>query len=477
MAKIGLLAVGIFLIASVKGFPQKSDLPFEHGEQNRLAGDWDDGDGGDDFQCHILYEYDATNKVTVTSPYYGKRPEYHNGLWCEYRIRSPPGTRIKMTFEDFDLQASGSCMQDRLVIYGKDKESVLGIFCGSQKPYPILSNEGENEIRLLIQTDFMAGGRGFVATFESGINLGLCESGYTVCSNRNCYKNEKKCDGVDDCGDGTDEENCGFPIVTSPSECGVTPIKPNTIFNGSDRMVGGDIARPNSWPWQASLQMSWSEPNGHFCGGTLINAQWVLTASHCIAGRAPDGVKVHLGAHSPLNKTKYEQVRRAIKIIAYPDLEGEDTMRFSFTHDISLVKLNAPVQFNDGVQPACLPSLGTTLTPGMDCYVTGWGETRGTGGSAALKQQLQKVQSTATCSYDVKTQICVANPKASPCHGDSGGPLACLLGGRWFVFGATSTGTTSNMMTGLCTGPDSKTIYSNAATKADWIKTVVNKYS
>ena len=42
-------------------------------------------------------------------------------------------------------------------------------------------------------------------------------------------------------------------------------------------MVGGVEAVPHSWPWQVSLQVA----GRHFCGGSLINSQWVVSAAHC----------------------------------------------------------------------------------------------------------------------------------------------------------------------------------------------------
>ncbi|KFM80201.1 hypothetical protein X975_15699, partial [Stegodyphus mimosarum] len=62
-------------------------------------------------------------------------------------------------------------------------------------------------------------------------------------------------------------------------------------------------------------------------------------------------------------------------------------------------------------------------------------------------------------------------------QGDSGGPLSCIVGGKWYVFGAASSVTTSNFLTGLCTGPGAKTIYANIADKAEWITSMIDRYS
>uniref|UniRef100_A0A674J3E5 Peptidase S1 domain-containing protein n=1 Tax=Terrapene triunguis TaxID=2587831 RepID=A0A674J3E5_9SAUR len=45
---------------------------------------------------------------------------------------------------------------------------------------------------------------------------------------------------------------------------------------GVDRIVGGYECSPHSQPWQVSLNVGY-----HFCGGSLITDQWVVSAAHC----------------------------------------------------------------------------------------------------------------------------------------------------------------------------------------------------
>ena len=44
------------------------------------------------------------------------------------------------------------------------------------------------------------------------------------------------------------------------------------------RVIAGKTAQKGAWPWQVLLKS-----NGRAgCGGSLISADWVVTAAHCV---------------------------------------------------------------------------------------------------------------------------------------------------------------------------------------------------
>lgn len=57
------------------------------------------------------------------------------------------------------------------------------------------------------------------------------------------------------------------------------------------RIVGGQTAEKGSWPWQAMLA---SRGGSQFCGGSLVEENWVLTAAHCVYGSSEDRIVVRL---------------------------------------------------------------------------------------------------------------------------------------------------------------------------------------
>lgn len=59
---------------------------------------------------------------------------------------------------------------------------------------------------------------------------------------------------------------CWHMVAYALTDCGRAPL--NSVAERSS----GSNATSGSWPWQASLQLSFLK--GHVCGGTLINNQW-----------------------------------------------------------------------------------------------------------------------------------------------------------------------------------------------------------
>ncbi|XP_055931196.1 chymotrypsinogen B-like [Argiope bruennichi] len=451
--------------------------------QNIHCSDDDDYDYRKDpnyIYCYDTHRFDARVNATghIYSPRYAEG-EYPANMGCNYEILLPENYRVKVTFIDLDIQPSGRCSQDKLEILGEDERKLLGIFCGTDLPRPIFSEKGDKMMRLKFGSDHMGAGRGFHLFYEAALNMEECPPNHIKCKNRNCAPESTRCNGIDDCEDGTDEENCNHQVVT-PKDCGMPAIKPRVNFESPDRIVGGEEAVPHSWPWQVSLQLFYIEPNSHSCGGALINSQWVLTAAHCFKYVAdPYYYRIHMGMHHKFKKDKGEQIRYAVKIIGYPNLEMDRLQnRVGIYDDIALIKLNAPVQFSDTVKTACLPNSGWELKPGEKCYTTGWGETRGSGFSHVLKQAMQRVLSQDDCPFDPEHQICVDHPGNfnSPCHGDSGGPLVCNFGGKWYLMGDTSYATLNNFMSGLCAMPSNKVTFSKVSAKIDWIQAIIEKY-
>lgn len=51
---------------------------------------------------------------------------------------------------------------------------------------------------------------------------------------------------------------------------------PTFAEDDDDKIVGGYTCAENSVPYQVSLNSGY-----HFCGGSLISSQWVVSAAHC----------------------------------------------------------------------------------------------------------------------------------------------------------------------------------------------------
>ncbi|XP_077201831.1 anionic trypsin-like [Paroedura picta] len=185
-----------------------------------------------------------------------------------------------------------------------------------------------------------------------------------------------------------------------------------------DKIVGGEACPRNSVPYQASLNSGY-----HFCGGSLISDQWVLSAAHCYKSR----IQVRLGEHNIEELEGGEQFINSEKIIRHPQYNS-----WLLDNDIMLIKLSQPVDISLQVSPARLP-LGCAA-PGTKCLISGWGNTLSNGVNYPdiLQCLVAPILSHAECEDAYPGQItdnmiCVGYLEGGKdsCQGDSGGPVLC----------------------------------------------------
>ncbi|KAI4791114.1 hypothetical protein KUCAC02_034208 [Chaenocephalus aceratus] len=224
-------------------------------------------------------------------------------------------------------------------------------------------------------------------------------------------------------------------FVSTAYGCGTPAITPQV--SGYARIVNGEEAVPHSWPWQVSLQQS---SGFHFCGGSLINENWVVTAAHCnvrtyhvvIVGEHNKGS----GSNEDIQKLKPAQV------FTHP-LWNPRTIN----NDISLIKLASPARLGPNVSPVCLAESSDNFSAGTTCVTSGWGLTRYTAANTPnlLQQASLPLLSSEQCkqhwgSNISGVMICAGGAGATSCMGDSGGPLVCENAGVWTLVGIVSWG-------------------------------------
>ncbi|XP_030043506.1 anionic trypsin [Microcaecilia unicolor] len=180
-----------------------------------------------------------------------------------------------------------------------------------------------------------------------------------------------------------------------------------------DKIVGGYTC---SVPYQVSLNSGY-----HFCGGSLINNLWVVSAAHCYMSR----IQVRLGEHDIETEEGTEQFINSALVIQHPKYNS-----WYLDNDIMLIKLSTPAILGPHVQVINLPS--QCPVPGAQCLISGWGNTLSNG--ANYPDLLQCVVAPVLTDEECKNaypgqitenMVCVGYLEGGKdsCQGDSGGPV------------------------------------------------------
>uniref|UniRef100_A0A3Q3AGF6 trypsin n=1 Tax=Kryptolebias marmoratus TaxID=37003 RepID=A0A3Q3AGF6_KRYMA len=176
---------------------------------------------------------------------------------------------------------------------------------------------------------------------------------------------------------------------------------PDIYFHFFFQIIGGEECEPHSRPYMASLNYGY-----HFCGGVLINNQWVLSVAHC-----------------------WYKLRGASFISDFSMCSYDYQ---TLDYDIMLIKLFHPVEVTEAVAPIPLPT-GCPMG-GLPCSVSGWGNTAMDVNMPTRLQCLNvPIVEDSDCenAYPgmiTRRMLCAGymDGGRDACNGDSGSPLMCV---------------------------------------------------
>lgn len=189
-------------------------------------------------------------------------------------------------------------------------------------------------------------------------------------------------------------------VLASGSGAVAAPAGPQPIIGGST---------VSSAPWAAAVLS-----NGSFtCSGSVIAAQWVLTARHCVSGT----MSVRVGS-------------------VYRSSGGVTrTVSASYTrNDLALLRLSSTVSTSAVTLASSNPPVGSTNS------IYGWGMTCYSGCSASSQLKTATVQVTSTSATDAYGGQAIRSTRISgnAWRGDSGGPQ--FYNGRQVGVASTADG-------------------------------------
>lgn len=214
--------------------------------------------------------------------------------------------------------------------------------------------------------------------------------------------------------------------------------------SASKRPQEQDIALRHHAPWQVQIYSNFKDwtpaelkkwrpwERAHHCGGSLIAANWVLTAAHCVTQEQVDrDYRVRLGTENISDGTGVSY--HIDRIVRHADYDED-----SHLNDIELVHFVADAE-TKGEHPtrpiSTIRLYGTKASDrpiglGVPVTVTGWGqlsEARQYHFSATL---MYGDVPTVACkvSRDADDWLCAGEKGTDACRGDSGGPLILTYG-------------------------------------------------
>ncbi|NXF89116.1 CFAI factor, partial [Eubucco bourcierii] len=363
-------------------------------------------------------------------------------------------------------------------------------------------------------------------------NLRACSDSEFRCVNKKCISLDKTCDGINNCGDLSDELCCrecrdnsfhcksdicipnenvcnkeidcltgederealcaGFLLKDDTSFLSVKEIKTikkllpqvqcgltNHTLTRRKRIVGGETARKGEFPWQVAIRDTTNEGSTVYCGGVYIGGCWVLTAAHCVSAKRVHLYRVWVALLHITRHNEETDTWRLKQIIIHEKYNAS-----TYENDIALLELRSSGTGKCSLQhtvPACIPWSEYMFRTGERCKVSGWGLEKDYAKQYILKWGNVNLFQNCSELYPGRffnKMACAGTYDGSidSCKGDSGGPLVCFDAEKVaYVWGIVSWGEN-------CGDAGHPGVYTQVASYYDWIshhvtRSLISRYN
>jgi secreted trypsin-like serine protease len=256
----------------------------------------------------------------------------------------------------------------------------------------------------------------------------------------------------------------GLAVLLASTACLSEDPADGSLDNEQPYIVGGSPVVEGEYPAVVGLY-----DGTHLCTGTLVHAEWVITAAHCVTpsltGYATLGEVVSafyiLLDDIDLTDQNVTSTRVNLQeVFIHPGWDPKDLG----DNDVAVLHLAQPVTDRKPI-----PIFRTPVPTATPVTQVGYGVSDpDTKSGAGVLRTLNTVTMDCGSSYSDINLLCFdANDGNGTCFGDSGGPTFVTVGGAPEIAGVTSFGTSE-----LCIGMDAST---HLASELDFIDAHVPK--